>query len=137
MVTVDNGAAELVAHLVKLIAEARHLFGAVLVAGEHLVNRVDNNGDKALFGGAAYQHRCELVHWHRHTAQVPDINAADVVGRLTERLVYVDKTVITARLVQLQIDIHDFALGAVPAEPRLAFRDCDSQLNQGEGLARL
>ena len=135
MVAVDDGAAELVAHLVKLIAEARHLLGAVLVAGEHLVDRVDDHGDKALFGSAADQHRRELVHRYRPTAQVPDINASDVVGRLTERLVHVDKAVITACLVKFQVDIHHLALRAVPTEPRLAFRDGDRQLDQSEGLA--
>ena len=55
VVAVDHGTAQLRADLVELVAKMRHLIGAVLVAGDDLVNGVDDDSDVLLFLGTADQ----------------------------------------------------------------------------------
>ena len=93
MVAVDHGTAELCADLVKLVAEVRHLIGAVLVARDDLVYRVDHYCYVVLFLRSAYELWCKLIHWHTASSQVPDVYFAEVVGLDLHRCVHVFKTV--------------------------------------------
>ena len=99
VVAVDHGAAKLRAHLVELVAEMRHLVGAVLVAGDDLVNRVNDNCHVALFCGAANEFRRELVHRYAAPAQIPDVDAVDVLRRKAERRVNVFEAMQAGRTV--------------------------------------
>ena len=137
VVTVDGRAAEFGAHLVKLVAEVRHLIGGVLVAGDDLVNRVDNDRDVVLLDGSANQLGREPVHRHGLAAQIPDVDVAEVLRLPAEAAVHVPKTVQAGGAVKLEVDVQHSALCTVEAEPAFALGDGDGQLDERERLARL
>ncbi len=64
VMAVDHGAVQRAAHKVKLVAELGHLVGAVLVAGDYLINGVQHHGHVALFLGPADELGGQLVHGH-------------------------------------------------------------------------
>ena len=135
MVTVDDGAVQLGADLVELVAEVGHLVGAVFVACDDLINRVDDDGRVVLLGCPADELRRQLVHGDGFAAQLPDVDVGNVVGWPSQGVVYVFKAVQTARPVQFQVDVQDAPLGAVPVEPLPSFGDSNGHLDEGEGLA--
>ena len=137
VVAVDGRAAELGAHLVKLVAEVRHLIGGVLVAGDDLVNGVDDDRDVVLLDRSANEFRREPVHRHGLAAQVPDVDVAEVLRLPAETAVHILKTVQAGSAVKLEVDVQHSALCTVKAEPAFALRDGDGQLDQRERLARL
>ena len=67
----------------------RHLVGAVFVAGDDLVNRVNDDRHVLFFCGAANEFRRELIHRYAAPAQEPDVDAVDVLRRKAERRVNV------------------------------------------------
>ena len=137
VVTVDGRAAEFGAHLVKLVAEVRHLVGGVLVAGDDLVDRVDDDRDVVLLDGSANQLGREPVHRHGLAAQVPDVDVAQVLRLPAEAAVHVPEAVQAGSAVKLEVDVQHSALCTVEAEPAFALGDRDGQLDQCERLARL
>ena len=58
-------------------------------------------------------------------------------SRQFHRLVDIEKSVDTARLVQFQIDIQNLSASALTAEPPRALGDADAKLDQRERLSRL
>src|SRR5699024_463878 len=98
-------AAKFRADKVKLVAEARHLVGAVLVAGNDFVDGVDDDGDVIPLGGAADEARGEFVHGHGLAAQVPDVEVAQIRRFHAQRRVDVVDAVQTTGPVQFQIDV--------------------------------
>ena len=79
VMAVYNRTAKFRAHLIKLIAEMRHLICAVLVTGNNLINRVYDNGDIVLLARTADKFRCELVHRHTVSTQIPDVYIPEVI----------------------------------------------------------
>ena len=135
---VDHGAVQCAAHKVKLVAELGHLVGAVLVAGDHLINGVQHHGHVALFLGPADELGGQLVHGHGRTAQVPDVNVFQVLRRQAHGGVHILEAVQAGGPIQLQIDVQYLALGAGElAQPRLALGNGDAQLDEGKALAGL
>ena len=136
VVAVDDGTGQLPANLIKLVAEDRHGLGAVLVAGDDLIDGVQNDGDVAFFTGPADELRGEFIHGHGRTAKVPDVDAGQILRRQLHGCVYVPKAVQAAGPIQLQIDVQHPPLGAGKAvHPALALGDGDGKLDQGEALA--
>ena len=138
VVAVDDGAAQLTADQIELVAKLGHLVSAVLVAGDDFINRVQYHRNVALLGGPADEPRGQLVHRHRRAAQVPHIDAAHVVRGIAQCRVHILEAVQAAGAVEFQVDVHHLALGAAePSQPRLALGNADAQLDQGKALARL
>ncbi|MNC07292.1 hypothetical protein D3C75_548350 [compost metagenome] len=98
---VNDAGAELRRDLVELVREVGHLVGAILVAGEHLVNRIDNNGNVVLLGRPPDQLRRQLIHWHRLAPQVPDIDITDMPAGEAQGCIHILETVQAARPVKL------------------------------------
>ena len=61
--TVNHRTAQLGTNLIELIAEVGHLIGAVLVAGNDLVDRVNDDRCVVLLFCSADQLRSKLVHY--------------------------------------------------------------------------
>ena len=138
VMAVDHGAVQCAAHKVKLVAELGHLVGAVLVAGDYLINGVQHHGHVALFLGPADELGGQLVHGHGRTAQVPDVNVFQVLRRQAHGGVHILEAVQAGGPIQLQIDVQHLALGAGElAQPRLALGNGDAQLDEGKALAGL
>ena len=93
MVAVNDRTAQLGTYLIKLIAEFRHLVGTVLVAGDDLVNRVNDDCDIVLFHGPTYQLGCQLIHRDGAATEVPNVDAPQVLRGVSQGLVYVPETV--------------------------------------------
>ena len=135
---VDHGAVQRAAHKVELVAELCHLVGRVLIAGDDLINGVENHGGVAFFLGPADELWGQLVHGHGRAAQVPDVDASQVLRGQAEGGVHVLEAVQAGGPVQLQIDVQYLALCAgEPAQPGRAFGDSDAQFDEGKALARL
>ena len=132
MVAVDHRCAQLGAYPVKLIAESGHLVGAVFVAGDNFIDRVDDDGDIVLLHAAADQLRCQFIHGHCPTSQIPNIHVGQVSRFPAQRLIYIPEPVQTACPIQFQIDIHHPSFGTGEAKPRLPFGNGDGQLYQGK-----
>ena len=115
MVAVDDGTAQLGTDLIKLVAEGGHLVGAVLIAGDDLIDGVDDDGNVALLRRSTDEFRRQLVHGDGVATQVP--NGYAVLGRRSHGLSHVPEPVQAGRPVQLQIDIHDLALSAFESHP--------------------
>ena len=123
---------------VELVAELCHLVGRVLVAGDDLINGVEDHGGVAFFLGPADELWGQLVHGHGRAAQIPDVDVPQVLRGQIEGGVHVLEAVQAGGPVQLQIDVQYLALCAgEPAQPRPAFGDGDAQLDEGKALARL
>ena len=137
VVAVDHGAAKLRADLVKLVAEGRHLVGAVFVAGNDLINGVDDHGDVVLLQRPPDELRGQRVHGQRLAPEIPDIDIADIGRPQPHSLIHILKPVQAASSVQLQVDIEHLSLGALPLQPLLALGNGNAQLDQCKGLARL
>ena len=137
VVAVNDSRAEFRADLVKLVAESGHLVSAVFVAGDDLVDRVDDDSDVILLQRAADQLRRELVHRYGMTAQIPDINVSDAPRLPAHRLVDVAEAVQAARTVKLKIDIQNSALAALPIQPFLPLGNGAAQLDKCIGLTGL
>ena len=135
---VDHGAVQCAAHKVKLVAELGHLVGAVLVAGDYLINGVQHHGHVALFLGPADELGGQLVHGHGRAAQVPYVDVGKVLRRKAEGGVHVPEAVQAGRPVQLQIDVQHLALRTIELpQPRFALGNGDAQLDEGKALAGL
>lgn len=100
MVTVDDGAVQLGADLVELIAEVGHLVGAVFVTSDDLINWVDDDGRVVLLGCPTDELRRQLVHRDGFAAQFPNVDIGNVVGRPSQGVIHVLEAVQTARPVQ-------------------------------------
>ena len=105
VVAVDHRTAQLGAHLVELVAEMCHLVGTVLVAGDDLVNGVDDDGNVLLFLGSPDKLRGKPVHGFCHAAEIPDVNATEIRRRQFHCLIHVPEPVQAARPIQFQIDV--------------------------------
>ena len=137
VVAVDHGAAQLSTHLVELVAEVRHLVGAVLVAGDDLIDGVNDNGNVILFLRPADQLWRQLVHWHRAAPEVPDINLVQVLGRAPQGRIHILEAVEAGGPVQFQVDVEHPPLGTGEAQPRTSLGDGAAQLNEGVAFAGL
>ena len=137
MMAVDRRTLQLRTDFVELVAEPRHLFRAVLVAGNDLVDRVDNNGRIIPFLGPPDEFRRQLVHRYGLASQVPDINVLQGRRPHPDGFVDVTEPMQAAGPVQLQVDVHHTAFCTFSAEPRKALRDCNTQLDLEERLSRL
>ena len=137
VVRVDHGAPQTGRDLVELVAERRHLLGAVFVPRQHLVNGVDDDGRIPPAMGAPDQFRGEPVHGDRMPAKVPDVDRRNGLRQPAEGGIDVPEPVDAGWPVQLQIDVQDRPLPAAPPQPLPTLRDGDGQLDQGERFARL
>lgn len=81
MMAVDDGAVQLGANLVELVAEMGHLVGAVFVTSDDLINGVDDDSRVILLRGPADELRRQLVHRDGFAPQFPNVDIGDVVGR--------------------------------------------------------
>ena len=135
VVAVDHRTAQLGAHLVELVAEMGHLVGTVLVAGDDLVNGVDDDGDVLLFLGSPDKLRGKPVHRFRHAAEIPDVNAPEIRRRQFHCLIHVPKPVQAARPIQFQIDVQHTPPGTLPAQPLPPLGNGNGHLNEGIGLS--
>ena len=135
---VNHRTPQLPADQVELVAELGHLIGGVFVAGQHLVDGVQDHRDVAPVFGPADQFGGQLVHGHRSPPQVPQVDPVHMVGGKAQGLVDVGKPVEAGRPVQFQVDIQHPSRGAgPPAQPLGPLGDADGQLDQGKALARL
>ena len=137
VVAIDDGAAQLGADLIELVAEGGHLVGGILVAGDHLIDRVDDDGEVAFLRRPADQARGQLIHGDAAAAQVPDIQIGKMLRPPAQGVVHIPEAVQAGGPVQLQIHIQHPALGTVEAQPGAALGDGDAQLDEGKALARL
>ena len=138
VVAVDHRTAQLGAHLVELVAKMRHLIGAVLVAGDDLVDGVEDDGGVAFLTRPADELGGQLVHGDGSTAQVPDVNVPQVLRGQAEGSIHILEAVQAGGPVQLEVDVQHFALGTgKAAQPGRALGNGNAQLNEGEALARL
>ena len=134
---VDHGAPELGAYPVELITERSHLIRGIFIAGNNLVNGIDDHGDVVLLLSPADQLRSELVHRHGASSEIPDVEIVERSRSPADRFVDVCEAVQAARLRELEIDIHDAPLRAVESEPVPSLGDRDRELDQSVGFARL
>ena len=132
VMAVDNCSVQLRTNLVELVAEIRHLVRTVLIAGDDLIDRVDDDNVVVLLFRAPDQLRSEFVHRYRFASQVPDINVSEVLCGDSERFVDILEAVQAACAVQLKIDVQDLALSAFETQPACSFSHCYGQLDQGE-----
>ena len=109
VVAVDHGAVQFRADAVKLIAEGRHLVRAVFVAGDHLIDGIDDYGGIAFFLGPSDQLRRQLVHGAAAPAQVPDVDCVRVPGRNAQGFVHVLEAVQAGGPVQFQVHVQHAA----------------------------
>ena len=105
VVTVYYGAVQLIADPVKLIAELCHLVSGILVTGDYLIDRVNDNSGIIPLHRTPDQTGRKLRHRHGLPPQVPDVNILrvdplDLVG-VTDVL----DTVQATCPVKFQIDI--------------------------------
>lgn len=127
MMTVDHGAAKLCTHFIELVTEVRHLIGTVLITSNDLINRVYNDRYIILLCCPSDQLWCKLIHRYRLSSKVPDINILQVVWDIAKGLIYIFKTVKTARPVKLQVHVHHTSLRTMPLQPLLALCYSDTQ----------
>ena len=127
---VDNSTAKLRTHQIELIAESRHLIGTVFIAGNNLVNGVDDNGNIVFLGCSANQFWCKFVHRYRLATQIPDIQISDILRAPAHGHVNVIEAVKAASTVKLKVNIKYLSLCAFPAQPFTPFRNGTAQLNQ-------
>ena len=74
-------------NLVELVAEIRHLVSTVLITGDDLVYRVDDDNVVIFLFRAPDQFRRQFVHGYGLASQVPDINVSEVLCGDPERFV--------------------------------------------------
>ena len=127
MMTVDHGAAKLCTHFIELVTEVRHLIGTVLITSNDLINRVYNDRYIILLCCPSNQLWCKLIHRYRLSSKVPDINILQVVWDIAKGLIYIFKTVKTARPVKLQVHVHHTSLRTMPLQPLFALCYSDTQ----------
>ena len=137
MMTVDGRTPGLCTDLVELIAEERHIAGAVLIAGDDLINRVDDDGIEMLIAHTAHELRHQLVQRHSLAAQIPQDEVFGTGLANMECVIDIGESVNAAGAVNFQIHIQHTALFAGEAEPFTALGDRNRQLHQQEGLTRL
>ena len=137
MVTVDDRTPQLGTDQVKLITEFCHLVSGIFIAGNDLIDRVDDDGEVLLFLCPVNQFWSQTVHRHRFAAQVPDIDAPQVFRCYLQSGINILEPVQTGRPVQFQIDIQHPTLCTLPAKPAFPLGDRDAQLDQRKGFARL
>ena len=137
VVAVDCRCAHLGADLVELVAECAHVAGVVLVAGDHLVDGVDDDGSELLVLHAPDQYGNQLVQRQRVPAQVPDHDVLRVRRRKAQPAVDGHESVDTGGRVDFQIHIQHLALHTAEAQPLAALGDGDRQLDEEKALARL
>ena len=100
VVAVDHRTAQLGAHLVELVAEMCHLVGTVLVAGDDLVNGVDDDGNEVLLFRPTNQFRCKFVHRFGYATQMPHFNIPNIDRRYLQSSINIMDSVVTGSLVQ-------------------------------------
>ena len=137
MVTVDDRAAQLIAHFVELITKVGHLICAVLIARDDLVDRVDHDRDIVFLGRTPDQLRRQLIHRYGIPSQVPYIDVVEVLRWDLHGFIHIFESMQTGRSVQLQVDIHDTSLGTLPRQPLPALCDRDAHLDLEEALSCL
>ena len=125
------------ADLIKLVTESAHVAGVVFIAGDDLVNRVDDHGGELLVLHAPDQYGNQPVQRQGMPAQVPDDDVVRVWRRKAQLAVDRDEAVDARRRVDLQIHIQDSALGTRETQPCASLGDGDRQFNEQEALARL
>ena len=114
---VDHAAGQTVGNTVELIAEHGHLISTVLIAGDDLVNGINDNGSISGFLGSPDELWCKLVHRFRLATQVPDVNVLRMRLLDVQCLVHVIEAVQTAVGVQLKVDVENLALCALKTHP--------------------
>ena len=137
MMTVDHGTAQLCTHFIELVTEVRHLIGTVLITSNDLINRVYNDRYIILLCCPSDQLGGKLIHRYRLSSKVPDINILQVVWDIAKGLIYIFKTVKTARPVKLQVHVHHTSLRTMPLQPLLALCYSDTQFYLQERLTSL
>ena len=101
MMAVDHRHAQLCTHLIKLVAEVRHLVRAVLVTSDDLIDRINNNSNIILFSRPPDQHGRQFIHRPGLSTQVPDIYILKVLWIPAQRLIHITETMQAAGPVQL------------------------------------
>ena len=134
---VNRRRAHLGANLIELVTESAHVAGVVFIAGDDLVNRVDDHGGELLVLHAPDQYGNQSVQRQGMPAQVPDDDVVRVRRRKAQLAVDRDEAVDARRRVDLQIHIQDSALGTRETQPCASLGDGDRQFNEQKALARL
>ena len=134
---VDGGTPGLGTDFVELIAEQRHVGGLVFIAGDDLVDGVDDDGVKVLIAHTAHELGHQLVQRHSLAAQVPQHDVCGVGLLNVQGFVDFGKAVDAAGAVDLQIHIQHAALLAGKAQPLAALGNRNRQLHEQKRLARL
>ena len=134
---VDRRRAHLRADPVKEVAERAHVAGIVLIARDHLIDRVDDHRRERLALHPPDEQRREPVQRQRVPAQVPDDDVFVVPVFNAHRPVDGEETPDAARRVDLEVHVQHLPLPAGETQPRPALGDGDRQLNEQETLGRL
>ena len=135
--TINDRAIKLRCDAVELITKMSHLFGAVLIACNDFVNRVDDNRRVLLFNGSPDEFWSQLIHRQRFSPKIPYIDIRKAAGFPAKFCVHVFKSMQARGGVKLQIHIQDSSLGAIPIQPFAAFGNGDNKFYKGKGLTRL
>ena len=137
MMTVNRRAASFSTDTVKLVAESSHIGGAVFIACNDLVNRVDDDCVQMLIAYTTDQLWHKLIQRNSVPAQVPDDDVINMLTVITERIVYLDKTVHTGGGINLQIDIQYSSFTAGKSQPGFSFCNRRAKLHEQEGFPSL
>ena len=113
MMAVNDSAVQLGSDLVELVAEMRHLIGAVFIAGDDLVDRIDDDRRVILLLRPADQLGRQLIHGDRLSSQVPDVDIFQMVGTDAQRCVHIVEAMKAARPVQFEIAVEYIAPSAL------------------------
>ena len=134
VVAVDHGTAQLGADPVEHIAECSHIGSTVFIAGDHFIDRIQNNSLVAFLAGFPDHFISQLVKRSSVSSQGPDIY---IPAGLTQSHGCPDilDPLPGAFPVNFQIDIQHTSLFTLHAQPWQAFTDAHSQLQEQEGLS--
>ena len=135
MVAVDGSTSGLGADAVKLVAESAHVRRIIFIAGDDLVNRVDNDRIQPLVSHPPDHLWHQLIQRNRVASQIPDHDVLGVFHRNLKSLIDLEKTVDGRGRIDLQIDIEHASLPAGKAEPVLSFCNGDAELHQKKALS--
>ena len=106
--TIDCCTTRFVADLVKLITECTHFGGVVLIPGNDLVNRIDDDGVVALISNFSNESRDKFVERHRAATKVPNHDVMTAFRFDLECFVDLGKTIDATGRIDFKVNIQNF-----------------------------